>query len=142
MVGDGLLGEQEAVGAADAAAQLRGVERAAQGARQLGRIGHHGRRAVEPADDGRQVAGVHVGGDGQEGQVRIGEPHERERLAGGHGARAVAAVEHGAPAAALQRGGELVGAVGVLDPQPPAGLLHRAQDDPPVCRGNVDEQRA
>ena len=58
---------------------------------------------------------VHVRRDGEEGQVRVGEAHERERLAGRHGARAVAAVQHGPPAAALQRGGQLVGAVRVLD---------------------------
>ena len=141
MVGDRLLGEQEAVGAAHAAAQARGVERARERPRELRRVGHHGRGAVEPAHHRGEVAGVHERGDGEEGQVRVRQPDELERLARWDGLRAVAAVEHRAPAAAAQRGHQCVGAVGVLHPQPPPGLLHGTRDHPPVRGGHVHEQR-
>ena len=83
---------------------------------------------------------MHERRDGEEGKVRVGEPHERERLARRNRVRAVAAVEDGAPAAALERGDEAVGAVGMLDAQAPAGLLHRERDRAPVRDRDVDEQ--
>jgi hypothetical protein len=83
---------------------------------------------------------MHERGDREEGKVRVGEPHERERLARRNRVRAVAAVEDGAPAAALEGCDETVGAVGVLDAQAPAGLLHRERDRAPVRNRDVDEQ--
>ncbi len=141
-VGDRLLGEQQPVRAADAPAQPRGVERARERGGQLRGIGHDGHVGVEPADDRGEVARAHARRDGEEGEVGIGEPHERERLARRDRAGAVARVEHGLPVAPLQRRRELVGAVGVLGLHLPAGLRERALEQPPVRRRDVDEQRA
>ena len=140
MVGDRLLGEQKAVRAADSPPQPRRVERPGQRPRELRRIRDEGDVGVEPADDRLEVAGVHERGDGEEGEVWVGEPHERQRLACGNRVRAVAAVQDGTPAAALERAHEAVGAVGVFDLQTPAGLFHRERDRASVRNWHVHEQ--
>ncbi len=118
------------MGAADAAAQAGGVQLAGERGGEAGGLRDDDGGVVQPADHGRQVADAREPRHGDEREVGIGEPHERQRLARRHGARAVAAVQHGVPAAAVQRRGELVGPVRVL-------ALHR-----PARVGEVADEHA
>jgi hypothetical protein len=142
MVGDRLLGDEEMVRAADAPAQPRGVELLGQRAGELGGVGDDEDGVVEPADERRELAAADVRGHRQEREMGVGEPHERERLARRDRARLVAAVEDRVPAAPVQRGGQLVGAVGMLRVDLPALLGEPRDEQRGVGGRNVHHQRA
>jgi hypothetical protein len=74
--------------------------------------------------------------------VGIGQARQRERLAGRHRARAVAAVEHRVPAAPGQRRGQSLVAVGVLVVHPPAGVGEHVGEHRRVRGRHVDQQGA
>ena len=84
VVGDRLLGEQQPVRLALGAAAARGVELAVQRLGDLARADRDGDPGLEALDHGGEVVAAHGARDRDERHVRVGEAHERQRLAGGH----------------------------------------------------------
>ncbi len=138
MVGDRLLDREQLVRAADALAHPRLVELAGQRGRDLRHLRDERDAVGQPADRRGEVAGA----DRDERQVRVGEPHELRRLARRRRLRALAGIEHGLPAAPLQRGVERLRPLDRDGPDRPAGLVEGALHERRVSGGHVDEQRA
>ena len=95
---------------------------------------------LEALDHGGEVVAAHGAGDGDEGEMRVGEAHERERLARGNGGRALASEQHAVPAAVEQRGLEALAAGGAAGVHRPARGLERLRDLDRVGLGHVCEQ--
>ena len=140
VVGDRLLGEQQPVRLALGAARAGGGQLALHDLGDLARARRDGDPGLEALDHRGEVAAAHGAGDGDEGEVGVGEPHERERLAGRHGRGALAAEQHGLPAAVDQRRLEAVAAGGPAGVHGPARGLERGRDLDRVGLGHVCEQ--
>jgi hypothetical protein len=140
VVGDRLLGVEQLVRAADAAAHARLLDLAREDVRELARVRHRRHARRQPADQRREVARAHARGHGDERQVRIGELDERERLARRHRLSPLPAVEHDLPAAPLQGAGQAFGAADRDAADLPAGLGQDALEQCGLARGDVHEQ--
>ena len=140
VVGDRLLGEQQTVRLALGAAAAGGAQLALERLGDLGGPGRDGDPGLEALDHGGEVVAAHGAGDGDEGQVRVGEADERERLARRDGVGALAAEQHGLPAAVEQRGLEAVAAGRAARVHGPARSLELVRDLDRVGLGHVCEQ--
>ena len=140
VVGDRLLGEQQPVRLALGAAAARGLELALERLGDLARADRDGDPGLEALDHGGEVVAAHGARDRDERKVRVGEAHERERLAGGHRAGALAAEQDGVPAAVEQRGLEAVAAGRAPAVHGPARRLEGVRDRGGVRFGDVREQ--
>ena len=106
----------------------------------LGGAGRDGDPGLEALDDRGEVAAADGAGDGDEGQMRVGEPDERERLARRDGGVALAAEQHGLPAAVQQRGLEAVATGRAAGVHGPARSFELVRDLDRVGLGHVCEQ--
>ena len=140
VVGDRLLGEQQPVRLALGAAPPRALELALQRLGDLAGPGRDGDARLEALDHGGEVVAAHGARDRDEREMRVGEAHERQRLARRHGGRALAAEQDGVPAAVEQRGLEPVAARRAARVHRPARGLERLRDLDRIGLGHVGEQ--
>jgi hypothetical protein len=105
-----------------------------------GGAGRDGDPGLEALDHRGEVAAPDRARDRDEREVRVGEPHERQRLAGRDGRVALAAEQHGLPAAVEQCGLEAVAAGRAAGVHGPARGLERVRDLDRVGFGHVCEQ--